>query len=90
MRRRLEREDPERLKLRMWAFPWLTYLAIAGMVAVIGAMALVKDVRSQLLPSLISLVVVLAAAWWHGRRSARAEGLPGERATPDVLGSSAR
>jgi GABA permease len=70
MRRRLEREDPERLTLRMWLFPWLTYLAIAAMVAVIVSMAFVKSVRSQLIPSLISLVVVLAAAWWHGRHAA--------------------
>jgi GABA permease len=69
MRRRLEAEDPERLKLRMWAFPWLTYGAIAAMVAVIVSMAFVEDVRSQLIPSLISLVVVLAAAWWRSRRA---------------------
>src|SRR3954454_15487027 len=72
MRRTLEREAPERLKLRMWAFPWLTYLAIAGMVAVIASMALVDDVRSQLIPSFLSLAVVLAAAWLRGRRAASA------------------
>ena len=32
MRRRLEREAPDKLTLRMWGFPWLTYLTIAGMV----------------------------------------------------------
>ena len=69
MRRRLEAEAPERLKLRMWLFPWLTYLAIAAMVAVIVSMAFVKDARPQVIPSLISLVVVLAAARWHTRRS---------------------
>jgi GABA permease len=69
MRRRLETESPDRLKLRMWFFPWLTYGAIAAMVAVIAAMALVKDVRSQLIPSFISLAVVLAAAWWRSRRA---------------------
>jgi len=68
MRRTLEAEAPERLKLRMWAFPWLTYLAIAAMVAVIASMALVDDVRSQLIPSFLSLAVVLAAAWLRGRR----------------------
>src|SRR3954471_13002347 len=72
MRRMLEREAPERLKLRMWAFPWLTYLAIAAMVAVIASMALVDDVRSQLIPSFLSLAVVLAAAWLRGRRAASA------------------
>src|SRR3954470_8881110 len=69
MRRRLEAESPERLKLRMWAYPWLTYASMIAMVAVIASMAFVKDVRSQLIPSLISLVVVLAAAWWRSRRA---------------------
>ena len=59
MRRTLEREAPEKLKVKMWLFPYLTYFAIAAMVAVIGAMALVKDVRAQLIPSFISLAVVL-------------------------------
>jgi GABA permease len=72
MRRRLEREDPERLKLRMWLYPWLTYLAIAAMLAVIVSMAFVQSVRSQVIPSLISLVVVLGAAWLRGRRSTAA------------------
>jgi GABA permease len=71
MRRQLEREAPERLKVRMWAFPYLTYLAIAAMVVVIGAMALVDDVRSQLIPSFISLAVVLAAYWVTSRAERR-------------------
>jgi L-asparagine transporter-like permease len=71
MRRRLEREAPDRLTLRMWAFPWLTYLSIAAMVIVIVAMALVDDVRAQLWWSLGSLAVVVAAALWHTRAPAR-------------------
>jgi GABA permease len=68
LRRRLEREDPESLTLRMWLFPWLTYLTIAAMVVVIAAMALVADVRDQLWWSLGSLAVVVALAFWHCRR----------------------
>src|SRR3954462_7982050 len=30
LRRRLEREDPERLEVRMWAYPYLTWFAIAA------------------------------------------------------------
>jgi GABA permease len=70
MRRRLEREAPDRLRVKMWAFPYLTYFAIAAMVAVIAAMALVEDVRAQLIPSFISLAVVLLAYWIKSRRSA--------------------
>jgi GABA permease len=72
MRRRLEAEAPERLKLRMWLFPWLTYVAMAAMVAVIVSMALVDEARPQLIPSFISLFVVLGAARWHERRRASA------------------
>jgi len=84
MRRRLEAEAPERLKLRMWLFPWLTYVAIAAMLAVIVSMAFVADARPQLIPSLISLAIVLAASWWHGRRVAGAERAParGRRRVP--------
>lgn len=48
MRRTLERDAPERLKVRMWAFPYLTYLAIATMLAIVGAMAFIPDQRSPL------------------------------------------
>jgi GABA permease len=67
MRRRLEREAPEKLKVKMWLFPYLTYFAIAAMVTVIASMALVKDVRSQLIPSFISLGIVLIAYWFKTR-----------------------
>jgi len=40
---------------------------------VIALMALVKDARPQLVPSFISLAIVLGAAWWRARRSTRAE-----------------
>ena len=72
MRRTLEREAPERLKVRMWLYPYLTYFAIAAMVVVIGSMALVDDVRSQLIPSFISLFVVLGAYWFKTRAERRA------------------
>ena len=67
MRRQLEREAPERLKVKMWLFPYLTYFAIAAMVTVIASMALVEDVRSQLIPSFISLIIVLIAYWLKTR-----------------------
>src|SRR3954453_20548831 len=61
LRRRLEHEDPERLKVRMWLYPYLTYVAIAGISVVIVSMALVKDVRSQLWWGIASVAVVLLA-----------------------------
>jgi GABA permease len=61
MRRRLEREAPESLQLKMWFYPWLTYLSIAGIVAVLIGMAVLPDLRPLLIASLISLGVMLVA-----------------------------
>lgn len=61
MRRRLEREDPESLSFRMWLFPWLSYATIAGMVAVIAAMAIREDTRREFLLSLLIFAVFVAA-----------------------------
>ena len=61
LRRRLEREDPERLEVRMWAYPYLTYFTIAAIGVVIASMAFVSDVRSQLWLGLLSVGVVLLA-----------------------------
>jgi GABA permease len=61
MRRRLEREAPERLQIRMWFYPWLTYLSIAAMVSVLVAMAIIPEQRPLLIASVIALVVILVA-----------------------------
>ena len=61
MRRRLERESPERLRIKMWFYPWLTYLSIAGIVAVLVAMFLISSLRPLIIASLISLGVILIA-----------------------------
>src|ERR687893_3212015 len=61
MRRRLEREAPERLELKMWFYPWLTYLSIVGIVAVLIGMAVISSLRPLLIASLISLGVMLVA-----------------------------
>ncbi|MFF8290643.1 amino acid permease [Streptomyces sp. NPDC016309] len=48
LRRRLERETPEKLVVRMWAYPYLTYAALAGMAAVFVLMAREEGTRDQL------------------------------------------
>ena len=85
MRRQLERESPERLKLKMWFYPWLTWFSIIAIVAVICSMALVNDeaTRSYLIPSLISVAVVVGAAFIKGRAEKR-------RAEPAAEGAGPR
>src|SRR3954465_233843 len=71
MRARLEREDPEKLQFRMWAYPFLTWAVIVAIVVVIGSMAVVDDVRDQLWWSLGSLAGVLTAAWARSLQPSR-------------------
>jgi GABA permease len=61
LRRRLEREAPEKLRLRMWGYPYLTYLAIVGMIVMIFSQAFIPKKQSQLLLGLISIAAILLA-----------------------------
>ncbi|HZZ48132.1 MAG TPA: amino acid permease [Pseudonocardia sp.] len=76
LRRRADRDGRE-LTLRMWLFPWLSYLTIGAMVAVAGAMAVLPDTRTQFFVSLLTVLVVLGAYQArvaHGRRRADLRG----------------
>ncbi|ORT61976.1 amino acid permease [Streptomyces sp. CB03238] len=48
LRRRLEREAPEKLVVKMWLYPYLTWVALAGMAAVFVLMARDAGTREQL------------------------------------------
>ncbi len=67
IRTRLEREAPERLKVKMWLHPWGTLLAAAGMIAVLGLMAWDQARRIELWTSVI-LTAGFFTAWWLARR----------------------
>ena len=54
--------------LPMWGFPWLSTAAIAGMVAVLVAMAATPSLASQFWASVVSVVVVLLAYLVRRRR----------------------
>ncbi|MGW1271563.1 hypothetical protein [Streptomyces sp. NPDC002491] len=47
MRRRLEREAPGKLVVKMWAFPVLTWTALAGVLAILALMALMALMARQ-------------------------------------------
>ncbi|TWP36109.1 amino acid permease [Leekyejoonella antrihumi] len=61
LRRRLEREDPGSLTLKMWLFPGLSYATIAAMAAIILAMAFDPNTRNEFWLSIVTLVVTLIA-----------------------------
>ncbi len=70
LRRKLEREAPERLVLKMWLFPWLTIAGIVGMVSILAAMAFIPDQRVPLVSGLISLAIMIAAFYVSRLRKA--------------------
>jgi GABA permease len=61
LRRRLEHEAPERLRVRMWGYPWLTRFTIIAMLTIVAAMAVIPEQRSPLLFGLVSVAVLLGA-----------------------------
>lgn len=67
LRRRIERETPERLVVRMWAFPVLTWVALAAMGTVFVLMAREPDTRVQLL-STGGMTVFLAGVGYGWQR----------------------
>jgi len=73
LRRRLEREAPDRLRMRMWGYPYLTYLTIAAMLAIVLAMAFIPEQRTPLLFGVISLGLLLIAFVIRSRFGAKAE-----------------
>jgi len=73
MRRRLEAAEPEKLKLRMWGYPWLSWVTLVLTLVVVASMLFVdSDARAQLYLSLISLAVILGVYALIRRRSSRA------------------
>lgn len=61
MRQKVERTNPGLLKVKMWLFPYLTYLTIVGIVAILIAMAVIDSMRSQLLLTLLIAFVVISS-----------------------------
>ncbi|MCX5147711.1 amino acid permease [Streptomyces sp. NBC_00320] len=72
LRRALERDMPERLTLRMWCFPYLTWAALLGMAAVLVLMLFDDSARPQLLWSTAAAAAVLVVAWVREIRARKA------------------
>jgi GABA permease len=76
LRKQFEKQDPSRLTVKVWLFPWVSWLTVCAMVGVLGAMATRPDLASQLYASFAALGVVLASYWLVRTRRRAAVGLP--------------
>jgi gamma-aminobutyrate permease len=65
--RQRQQRAPERLVIRMWLHPWLSYATVVGIVLVLGSMLFRPAERAQLAASALSVAVVLGALWWRQR-----------------------
>ncbi|MFD4175811.1 amino acid permease [Streptomyces anulatus] len=71
LRARLEQEAPEALSLRMWCFPYLTWVTLAGLAGVLLLMLTDEAARPQVLWSAGATALVLLVAvgrQWRERR----------------------
>jgi GABA permease len=69
LRRRLEREAPERLRVKMWGYPYLTIIAIVAIIGELVAMAFNPDQHLALLFGIVSVLVVIGGYFlrrWFG------------------------
>jgi len=66
LRRHFERTAPERLQVRMWLFPWLSYVVAGILVIVLLAMGLTKDLASQLFIVHDDCSQFHLSVLWHG------------------------
>jgi aromatic amino acid permease len=71
LRRKLERDSPELLTLPMWGFPYLTWLALAGLAGIAVVMATNPEARVQLLSTAALTAVVLICGALRTRRRTR-------------------
>ncbi|TFD31650.1 amino acid permease [Cryobacterium sp. TMT1-19] len=67
LRRRMGTDAASRLSLKMWAFPYLTWLAIGAIVALLAGMAILERTRMELLMSLLLAGVVVGIGLWKYR-----------------------
>ncbi|AJT67061.1 amino acid permease [Streptomyces chattanoogensis] len=74
LRPRIEREAPGKLTLRMWAFPWLTWVALLAMGGVLVLMLTNEAARPQLLWSAGATAAVLVVAGVRELRARRVRG----------------
>lgn len=61
MRRKIEKENPEQLKIKMWLFPYLTYFTILVICSILASMLFIESMRPQLILTSIITFGVLAA-----------------------------
>lgn len=73
MRKKIERTNPESLKIKMWFYPYLTYLTIIAICAILLSMLFISSMRSEfLLTGFITLLVLASYVFRKNKNRKRA------------------
>ncbi|WJF90453.1 amino acid permease [Paraburkholderia bonniea] len=76
LRARLEANTSHTLRVKMWCYPYLTWLAILGMISILVAMAFIPEQCKPLCLGVVSLGVLLLAFAWRSWRKNRSSAEP--------------
>nr|WP_233204979.1 GABA permease [Geobacillus sp. WSUCF-018B] len=68
LRKKLERENSDSLKIKMWLFPHLTYFTILILLVILASMLFIDSMVSQLLLTLLITAVVIVCYFAFARR----------------------
>ncbi|MCY7781944.1 MULTISPECIES: GABA permease [unclassified Bacillus (in: firmicutes)] len=87
MRKKLEKTNPEALKIKMWLFPFLTYLTIIAICGILVSMAFIDSMRDELLLTGVITGIVLISYLVFRKRKVRekAAAKPVTQQQPDIL-----
>ena len=68
LRRKYEKENPQALGMKMWLFPYLTYIIIAAMIIILIAMAFIDSMRSQFFLTMLITALVVSSYFLSNRK----------------------
>ena len=71
-RNQMERENPSGLKIKMWFFPYLSYVTIIALFGILIAMAFIDSMRSQLYLTLLITFCTLGYYYFFHRKKVKA------------------
>ena len=71
LRAQIEAEDPSRLQVKMWLFPYATWATIAGMAAILVLMGLAERTALELGASVLVTLAFLIGYWAKTRLQAK-------------------
>lgn len=69
MRRKIERKNKDILQVKMWLFPYLTYLTIAGIGTILLSMFFIESMRAQIFLTLFIAILIVGSYFLLPKRN---------------------